>query len=62
MQGSMEKGQPDSSEFTGYNRSSGTRSRSDRVYADIKISSNTNIIYIMVSFTDHYNAICYIFA
>ena len=37
---------PDSSEFTGYDRSSGTRSRIDRVYADIKVSSNTNINHI----------------
>ena len=34
---------PDFSEFTGYDRSSGTRSRIDRVYTDIKISSNTKI-------------------
>ena len=47
----------DSSEFTRCNRSSGTRSRTDRVYTDIKIASNTKINHIMVSFTDHYNAI-----
>ena len=47
----------DSSEFTCYNRSSGTRSIIDRVYTDIKMASNTKINHIMVSFTDHYNAI-----
>ena len=48
---------PDSPEFTRCDRSSGTRSRIDRVYTDIKIASNTKINHIMVSFTDHYNAI-----
>ena len=48
---------PDSSEFTHYNRSSGTRSRIDRVYTDIKIASNTKINHIIVSFTDYHNAI-----
>ena len=48
---------PDSSEFTRYDRSSGTRSRMDRVYTDIKIANNIKINYIMVSFTNHYNAI-----
>ena len=48
---------PDSSEFTRYDRSSGTRSRIDRVYTDIKIASNTKINHIMLSFTGHYNAI-----
>ena len=48
---------PDSFEFTRYDRSSGTRSRLKRVYTDIKIASNTKINHIMVSFTDHYNAI-----
>ena len=37
------------------------RSRIDRVhtdiYTDIKIANNTKINHIMVSFTDHYNAI-----
>ena len=46
----------DSSEFIRCNRSSGTRSRTDRVYTDIKIASNTKINPIMVSVTDHYNA------
>ena len=44
---------PDSSEFTHYDRSCGTRSRIDLVYTDIKIVSNTKINHIMVSFTDH---------
>ena len=48
---------PDFPEFTCYSRSSGTSSRIDRVYTDVKIASNTNINRIMVSFTDHYNAI-----
>ena len=48
---------PDSSEFTRYNRSSDTRSTIDRVYTDIKMASNTKINHIMVFFTDHYNAI-----
>ena len=47
----------DSSDFTHYNRSSGTRSTIDRVYNDIKMVSNTKINHIMVSFTDHYDAI-----
>ena len=48
---------PDSSEFTYCNRFSGTRSRIDRVYTDIKTDKNTKINHIMVSFTDHNNAI-----
>ena len=31
--------------------------RIDRVYTDIKIANNTKINHIMVSFTNHYNAI-----
>ena len=27
----------------------------NNIYTDIKIASNTKIIHIMVSFTDHYN-------
>ena len=38
-------------------RSSGTRSRIDRVYTDINIASNTKINHIMIAFTDHYYAI-----
>ena len=45
---------PGFSEFTHYDRSSGTRSKIDRFYNDIKIAHNTKINYIMVSFTDHY--------
>ena len=48
---------PDSSAFTCYNRSSGTRSTIDRGYTDIKMTSNTKINHIMVPFTDYYNAI-----
>ena len=48
---------PDSSEFTHYDRSSGTISRIDRFYTDIKIVSNTKVNLIMVSFTDPYNVI-----
>ena len=48
---------PDSSKFTHYNRSSGTRSTVDRVNTDIKMESNTKINYIMISFTDNHNAI-----
>ena len=47
----------DSAKFTRHDRSSATRSRIDRVYTDINIASNTKIDHIMVSFTDHYNAI-----
>ena len=47
----------DCSEFTHYDRSSATGSRIDRVYNDIKITNNNKINHIMVSFTDHYNAI-----
>ena len=48
---------PNSSDFTSYDRSSDARSRIGRVYTDIKVTSNTKINHIMVSFTDHYNAI-----
>ena len=44
-------------EFTHYDRFSGTRSRIDRVYTDIKIVGNTKINQIMVCFTGLYNAI-----
>ena len=49
---------PDSSKFTRYNRTSGKRSRIDRVFTDKKIASNTKINHVVVSVTDHYNAIC----
>ena len=48
---------PVTSEFTHYDRPSGTRSRIDRVYTDIKIVNNTKINHKMISSSDHYNAI-----
>ena len=48
---------PNSSAFTHYDRSSGTRPRIDRVYTNIKITNNKKINYMRVSFTDHYNTI-----
>ena len=48
---------PDTSEFTRYDRFSDRRSGIDRVYTDVKISNNTKINHKMVSFTDHHNAI-----
>ena len=49
---------PDSFEFTHYDRSSCKTHRIDRVFIDIKIGINTKINHIMVSFTtDDYNAI-----
>ena len=51
------RGNPDVSEFTRCDRSSGTRSRINRVYTDIKIVNNTNINHKMISFSDHYNAL-----
>ena len=51
------KENPDSSKFTSYDGSSGTRSRIDRVCTDMKIASNTKTNHIMVVFTNHYNAI-----
>ena len=48
---------PDCSEFAHRDRSSGRRSRKDKVYTDIKIATNTKINQTMVSFTDHYNDI-----
>ena len=53
----LKRENPDSSEFTHYHKSSGTRPMIERVYTDTKIANNTKINYIMVSFTDHYNAI-----
>ena len=46
------KENPYSSDFPPFDRSSGTRSRIDRVYTD-KIANNTKINHIIVSFTDH---------
>ena len=57
LEGLGRRENPNSSEFTCYNRSSGTISAIGRVYADIKIASNTKNNHIMVSFIDHYNAI-----
>ena len=51
------KGRTQIPEFTRYDRASGTRSRIDRVYDDIKIANNTKINHIIVSFTDLYNVI-----
>ena len=48
---------PDPSEFTRCDTSSGARSKIDRVYTHKKVATNTKINHIMVSFTDHYNAI-----
>ena len=48
---------PNSSEFNRYNKFSGSRSTIHRVYTDIKMTSNTKINHIILSFTDHYNAI-----
>ena len=53
----LKRENPDSSKFTHYDKSSGTRPMIDRVYTDTKIANNTKINYTMVSFTDHYNAI-----
>ena len=58
-QGYMEKENPDSSEFTLYDRYSGKRFRIDRIYTDIKIATNTKIYHVMVFFTDYYNAISF---
>ena len=52
----IRKENPDSSEFIHYDRSSDTRPRRYRTYTDIKIAYNTKITYVMVSFTDHFNA------
>ena len=47
----------DSSAFTHYEKSSNTRFRIVRVYADIEIASSTKINHIMVSFTDGCSAL-----
>ena len=46
---------PDSLEFPCYYRSSGTSSRIDTVYTDVRITGNIKINHIKVSFTEHYN-------
>ena len=43
--------------FTCYEFNRKGRSRIDRVYNNIKIAKNTKGNHIMVSFTNHYNAI-----
>ena len=48
---------PDSPEFTRYNRFSGIRSQIDRFYTETKFASNTKTNHVLVSFTDNYNAI-----
>ena len=48
---------PNFSEFTQYNRFSGTRSRIDKVFTNIKIATNNKINHIIVSFTGYYNAV-----
>ena len=53
----MEKDNLDSSEFTHYDRSSGSRSRKRKVYTDIELAVNTKINHIRVFFTDHCNVI-----
>ena len=57
LEDSWRRENPNSYEFTCYNRSSGTRSTIDRVYTNIKMASNFKINHIMLSLTDHYNAI-----
>ena len=48
----------DSSAFTHYEISFGTRYRTTMVYADIRTASNAKINHNMISFTtDHYSAI-----
>ena len=47
----------DSSEFTRHDRSSSIRSRTARVYTEIKTAGSTKINHIIVSFNDHHNAI-----
>ena len=48
---------PGFSDFTRYDRSSGTKSRISRVYTDIKIANNTKTNHIIVFFSDNYNLI-----
>ena len=57
MEDLLRKENPDSSKFNRYDRSSVTRSRISRVYTDIKIAINAKVNRIMVSFTNHYNAV-----
>ena len=48
---------PDTSEFTHFDRSAAVSSRRDRTYTDIEIASNTKINHRMVSLTDYFNTI-----
>ena len=48
---------PYSSKFTHHNKYSGRRSRIGRVYADIKIASNTKTNHKMVSSTNYFSII-----
>ena len=48
---------PDISGFTHYDRSSGTRSRIDRVYNDKKNCKQHQINHKMIAFSDHYNTL-----
>ena len=47
----------DSLDFTNYDRSSGTRCKIGRVCTHKTTANNTKINQMMLSFTDHYNAI-----
>ena len=47
----------DTSDFICYDRSSGTRSRIDRAFTDIKLANNTKIDHKMISFSDHYSTL-----
>ena len=47
----------DSSEFIGYGRFSGINFRIDWVYTDIRNASNVKTDQLVVSFTEHYNAV-----
>ena len=51
------KGWTQITEFTRYDGPSVTRSRRNRVYANMKYANSTKINHIMVPFTDLYNAI-----
>ena len=51
------KENPDSPEFTCYDRFFGKDTGQTGVFTDIKIAKNTKNNHIMVCFTDHYNAI-----
>ena len=48
---------PEISEFTRYDRSSGTRSRIDMCILIKKIANNTKINHKMISFSDHHNTL-----